>query len=224
MSEATEFEVLQRLVPDLEAEGYDVYIHPNKPLLPQFLRDSSPDAIAIRSDKNLAIEVLSKSPTASSKLERLTALFQNQPNWELRVIWITPSSQRVNLEVQNVTAIQERIDEIRQLASSGHSEPALLMAWATFEALARAMLEKQFVRPQSPGRIIQVLASEGLVTPTEADFLRNLAEKRNRLIHGDLNINVVKDELDSFSGVLGAMLHEVTSLAPGKGGEPTFSP
>lgn len=215
MSEDTEFEVLQRLVPELEAEGYDVYVHPNKPLIPKFLGHFSPDALALRPGKNLAIEVLKQSPSASRKLEQITALFRDQPDWELRVVWITPSSESKSLQIQNPDTLRQRIAEIRQLASSGHTEPAVLLAWATFEALARAVSTRQFARPQTPGRVVQVLASEGYLTPTEADLLRALADKRNRLIHGELHVQASEQELSNFSAILDAMLHQVDSQESG---------
>ena len=61
------------------------------------------------------------------------------------------------------------LSEVKQIAAEGHIEPAMLMAWATFEALARALLTKQFGRPQTPGRLVQTLAAEGYLTPSEAD-------------------------------------------------------
>jgi uncharacterized protein YutE (UPF0331/DUF86 family) len=209
MSETVELDVLQDLVPELEADGFDVYIHPNKPLIPGFLGDFRPDALAIRADKSLVVEVLRRSPHASKRLERITALLQGQKKWELRVVWIDPTSDQETLQVQDIAAMQARILEIKQIAASGHIEPAMLMAWATFEALARAVLTKQFGRPQTPDRLIQILAGEGYLTPTEADGLRALAEKRNKLIHGELQVRVSAKELQDFASVLETMLQQV---------------
>jgi uncharacterized protein YutE (UPF0331/DUF86 family) len=87
--------------------------------------------------------------------------------------------------------------------------PSLLLAWATFEALARAVVSGEFQRPQTPGRLVQVLAQGGYLTPTEADKLRRLAEKRNKLIHGDLQVRVSKAEVKRFARVLDTMLEMV---------------
>ncbi|MGE0584935.1 MAG: HepT-like ribonuclease domain-containing protein [Flavobacteriaceae bacterium] len=213
MSEDTEFEVLQRLVPELEAEGYDVYVHPNRPLIPDFFGNFSPDALALRPGKNLAIEVRKQSRDASRKLKHIAALFKDQPDWELRIVWIVPSNNSESLQIQNSETVRRRITEIRELASTGHTEPAVLLAWATFEALARAISTQQFARPQTPGRIVQILASEGYITPTEADLLRVLVEKRNRLIHGDLNVEASDQELTNFSAILETMLQQIDSQA-----------
>jgi uncharacterized protein YutE (UPF0331/DUF86 family) len=76
------------------------------------------------------------------------------------------------------------------------------MAWATFEALSRALLPGKFTRPQSPGRLVEELTSEGHVTPNEADVLRRLAVLRNRLIHGDLRASAEPVDLAQFVAVL----------------------
>ncbi len=202
MPQKIEREVLERLVPELEAEGYDVYIQPNKALLPPFLGSFRPDAIAHRKDKNLIVEVIRRSPHAAKELERVTELLQGQKMWGLKLVWIEPGSTPTTIKVQATEAMQERIAEIKELASANHIEPAMLMAWATFEALARAMLTKQLERPQTPGRLVQMLAGEGYLTPTEADRLRSLAEKRNKLIHGELQVRVSPEELQDFAAVL----------------------
>lgn len=208
MSQAIEVETLQRLVPELQAEGYEVYVHPNKPLIPEFLGNFPPDAIALRGDKNLVVEVMRQSPQASQKLERLTALLKGREDWELRVVWIEPKAQ-TSLPIQGINEVSSRLSEIKELAAGGHIEPAMLLSWATFEALARAILIKDFERPQTPARLVQVLASAGYLTPTEADKFRALAEKRNRLIHGGLDVRVSERELRDFISVLEAMQEQL---------------
>jgi hypothetical protein len=209
MSATTEIDLLERMVPELEAEGYDVYLHPNRPLLPGFLGDFRPDAVALRKDKNLVIEVVGQSPGASDKLAKLTKLLQGQKDWELRVVWVSRTRAQEPLQVQPLDMMQARIREMKELAADGHIEPAMLLGWATFEALARAASTGQFSRPQTPGRLVQILATEGYLTPTEADGLRALADKRNKLAHGELNIRVSDTELQQFASVLETMLEQV---------------
>ena len=209
MNSQIEADLLRQLLPELEAEGYEVYLQPSRPLLPAFLATHVPDAIALRSDKNLAIEVVHKSPQAAKKLERIARLFEGQEGWELRIIWARPTSTQPALQVQKSKTMQKRVAEVRQLASSGHLEPALLLAWATFEALARAVAPGQFERPQTPGRLVEILANDGYLTPSEADQLRRLAEKRNRLVHGGLEVRVSNSELERFAGVLEIMLQMI---------------
>ena len=216
MSQSAEYQVLERLAQDLRADGYEVYLRPNKLLIPTFLGDFSPDAIALRQDKNLVVQVTGGSSQASKKLQQIVALMQGQPGWDLRVVAVGPADEQERMQVQDNDAMRARIMEVRQIAGAGHREPALLVAWATFEALARAMREKQFERPQTPGRIVQMLASDGVLTPTEADLLRALAQKRNSFIHGELQVRVSAAELERFAAVLEAMLKRVPLRKTGK--------
>ena len=94
-----------------------------------------------------------------------------------------------------------------------HFCPAFLLAWATFEAIARVLIPSQMQRPQTPGRLVQVLASEGYLTPTEADSLRLLADKRNKLIHGELRTRISKSEVNRIADVL-SMLVKIVGMQP----------
>ena len=118
-TETTEIDVLDRLVPELEADGYEVYLHPSKPLIPGFLGDFRPDAIALRHDKNLVVEVLRRSSSASQNLARIAALLQGREKWELRVLWVEPTSQQDVLQIQDVDTIKARIAEVRILIGGG---------------------------------------------------------------------------------------------------------
>jgi uncharacterized protein YutE (UPF0331/DUF86 family) len=95
--------------------------------------------------------------------------------------------------------IRKRVAEMRELAAEGHLQPALLLGWSTMEGVARAVASDTFAKPQTPGRIIETLAMEGFITPTEADRVRPLVSKRNRLIHGQFDVGVGKDEIENFA-------------------------
>ena len=154
---ATEFDLLQELVPELQAEGYEVYLQPSRPLLPAFLEGFRPDIIARRGDKNLVVEVIRKSPESKKRVKKIAGLFKGQDNWELRVVWATPVAPVRKIQTQTLSTIQKQIRDIKALANTGHFGPALLLAWATLEAIGRVLVSKQFQRPQTPGRLVQVL-------------------------------------------------------------------
>ena len=199
MSEISlETQVLETIVPGLEADGYTVYMHPSRQLIPPFMGSYIPDAIALGRPKNLAIEVVSEDPASKTKLQQLRERFRDAANWELRVYYARPTSSQASMELVSKSQIQDSVRNVEKLMSEGQTEPALLMAWATFEALGRALLPAKFLRPQTPGRLVEVLASEGHVTPDEADVLRRLAEARNRLIHGNLGVRLEPKDLAQF--------------------------
>jgi hypothetical protein len=209
--EAAETAVLESIVPQLEAEGFEVYAHPSAHLLPPFLQAYSPDAIARREDKNLAIEVLRRGSPSEKKLDELRALLSGKRDWELRVYWVSPSSTPESIEAASRRDIEHAIKSIEALTVEKRFAPALLMAWATLEGLGRALLPDKLVRVQTPQRLVEVLASDGYVTPTEADHLRRLGRIRNRVIHGGLSEKIGSKDLKGFATVLRALRDFLTS-------------
>jgi hypothetical protein len=207
--EASEAALLDSVLPDLEAEGFEVFANPSPPILPPFMRGHSPDAIALRKDKKLAIEVLREGVPSNRRLDKLRELFSQHKDWELRVYWVNPSSVRRAIEGASRNVIEQSIKAIEELTAGGRTGPALLMAWATFEAIGRAILPDRLQRPQPPGRLIEVLAAEGHVTPTEADHLRRMAESRNHLIHGGLETSVPEADLQRFIDVLKTLCNSI---------------
>jgi REase_AHJR-like len=202
---AAEAEVLRGVIPELVAEGYDVFVNPRPPLAPAFLGDLRPDAIAIRDDKKLVVEIVS-FPGADKKLERIRTVLKDQPNWELKVVVLSPATAPDVLPVQTPDVIRQRVSEMQELAATGHFGPALLLGWAAFEASSRKLLAEQFKRPQTPGRLVSVLASDGYLTPSEADRLRELAGKRNALIHGELEAEIGAGDVQELIAILETML------------------
>jgi uncharacterized protein YutE (UPF0331/DUF86 family) len=198
----TEAEVIQNLIPELEEEGYEVFVHPRPPVLPAFLRNFAPDIIANRKGKHLAVEIVRSLETSSHSLEKLTSAIRENPDWALRIVVISSTSPQSTLPSQSWEAIQSSIEEVRRLINSGSYEASLLVGWAVLEAIGRHFLPEELARPQSPGRLLQVLAHEGYLTPSEADWVRSLAKKRNEFIHGRVETTVSKQEMTNFIVIL----------------------
>jgi len=199
---ASEEQVLQREIARLESEGYDVFVQPRAPLVPEFLGDFVPDAVATGNGKKIVLEVARSSKFGSEKLRDVAARFAKQHEWELKVLLVTPTSSAKSLPVQSRQAIEGALEEVRKLQDVAAFRAAFLLAWATFEAEGRASIEGRFDRPQSPGRLVEVLSQEGLLAPKDADQMRVLSEKRNRLIHGDLGIEITGEDLQRLVDVL----------------------
>jgi uncharacterized protein YutE (UPF0331/DUF86 family) len=94
----------------------------------------------------------------------------------------------------------------------GHLLPGLVMASATFEAVGRALLPDQFRRPQTPGRLVEVLGAEGYITPEEADTLRTASAIRNAVVHGQLDSTIDRKTSEGFIAILKTL---VKLLPPG---------
>jgi hypothetical protein len=137
MTELSEVDFLRNAVSELEEEGYEVFIQPQPPILPSFLKDFRPDAIARRNGKNLVIEVVKTLEGRDKALAALASSIRARPGWEMRVIVVNPATRTTTLTKQSIDAVQRSLDEVSKLIESGHYRAALLMAWSTFEAAAR---------------------------------------------------------------------------------------
>lgn len=211
MMVSAEREILQREVERLAAEGFDVFLEPGPALAPSFAGGYLPDAIAIGKGRRIALEVSNRSDATEKKLSGVAALFGSHPDWEFRVVWAEPTVVAQRLPVQTKAEIGTAIKEIKKLRDEGYLRPAFLLAWATFEATARAVAHAEFERPQTPGRVVQVLGREGFLTPDEADELRALTQKRNTLVHGGLDADVSAGDVDRMVRALEEIAKEVSA-------------
>ena len=194
--------VVQRLIPDLQADGYCVFQSPDRKLLPLFFDTFSPDLIALRDDKNLVIELKNSADHEKWSIEAISKLLDGHSDWELRVIMLPVAAKIDSLKMQSQQTIEQFILQCQQLANQGQYPAAFLLLWATFEAFGRNLLQKGLAKPQTPGRVIEQLAHEGWVTPDEARQLRSLSLIRNRLIHGELDVKVGKSNTADMLAII----------------------
>jgi hypothetical protein len=210
MSARLERDVVRELVPELEAEGYDVYLQPIGPIAPSFLGSFQPDIVATSDKKKVVIEVARRSDVTERRLTEIANLFKGHDDWEFRVVWVDPIDSSEKFPPVSKAAIEERLAEVRSVVAV-HPGPALLMSWAIFEAIGRALVADEFTRPQTPRRLVEVLAANGVITPTEADEIRALISKRNSLIHGGLTTTVSSAEVERFLSVLDELSSQLSS-------------
>jgi uncharacterized protein YutE (UPF0331/DUF86 family) len=198
--------VVERLIPDLQAEGYDVIREPSRRMLPAFLGEYSPDLIALKTDSKLAIEVKSGEKRDSQSLETIAKLFKGHDDWEFRVIWLPLGEKSPSPRIQGKETILAAYEQCKMLAKQGHHSPAMLLSWATLEAIGRNLMTRELLRPQTPGRVIEFMAQNGIATPNEADRLRTFAKIRNSLIHGELDAAVTDKQTEEMLGILGSII------------------
>lgn len=210
MVQILEREILNNALSDLRADGFEVLLAPTNGLVPSFLGDLRPDAIATKGNQGIIVEVVMRPNSEPSKIKKIREALLEQKDWQLRLLWLNTAESPSDLPAQTIDRLNKSLDEIERLKSGGLKGASLLVGWATFEALARTLVSGRFVKPQSPKRIVDQLVEEGFLTPDEADQLRKLADKRNRLIHGDLDVAVSRHELGLFVDVLKMLALEVT--------------
>jgi hypothetical protein len=158
-----------------------------------------PDLLLARGNDILVIEVKDKrNKSVEKQLEMIQAEIEKTPNWKFLIRYLSDDSpQKVSSDDLKLV-----IDSVIEATKDGHNSAAFLLAWGAFEAAARRKLPKIFSRPQSPGRIVTVLAERGLIDPNLADELRALANKRNALVHGKVDETIIPREIETIISII----------------------
>ncbi len=198
--------IFQSMLPQLEADGFSVFVHPSKDMLPLFLSTYHPDAIAYKGDRKIAIEIMRQFPGNDQKVRRIREIFSEHPEWELRLVYAPPKQVDEVISPSSRDLIDEHLQRIEGSFESMGTTAALLVAWATFEAAARRLIPTNLGRPQSPSRLIEVLASEGYITSDEADKLRDLSQVRNEIAHGRLELIATREQVESLIAITRTVL------------------
>lgn len=176
---------LDRVVPLLRAEGYEVISDPGPDDLPPFLGEWHPDAIAIGKRPSLLVEVFRKEGSRElKKVHELRSLLADHDGWELRVFYF--SSFEPTLHPVADVATAEAIQAARNV-SGIEPRAAMLFAWSILEAVARDKIETAGTRPLNPSALVNLLAGEGYVDQNQANRMFELAKVRSQVAHGQLD-------------------------------------
>jgi hypothetical protein len=192
----TERRVLSLLRSRLEADGYSFVEFPESNMLPEFMQGYRPDAIALRDDKSIAIEVkLGRDPNAEKNLRSISERFEGHPSWEFRIVY-GDDVREEPLQKPTLAQIEQQISEAEELQRSGHHRAALVLGWAAIEATARTLSDGF---PSSGARTmrqaVELLEHMGHLRFEDAQELRTLLPLRSRVVHGDLSLVISHDEV-----------------------------
>ena len=184
---------LDRVVPLLRAEGYEVISDPGPDDLPPFLGDWHPDAIAIGKHPSLLVEVFRKEGSRElRKVHELCSLLADHDDWELRVFYF--SSLEPTLHPVADVATAEAIQAARNV-SEIEPRAAMLFAWSILEAVARDKIETTGTRPLNPSALVNLLAGEGYVDQNQANRMFELAKVRSRVAHGQIDFAAMSEDV-----------------------------
>jgi len=203
-----------------EARGLKFYINPPREIIPDFLGDFRPDAMALGPEGGIVIEVkFQRSPASEKHLAAIASRVSAQKGWEFRAIYLNPTLDEVPaIEKPTAEQLQATFGEIEKLTKAGHRVAAFVRAWAVLESLARLASsydEARTAASLSPIQVIQTLAEEGYVENEAADRLRQMVKLRNAVIHGDLSVDVPLEQLKDLLEQLQAIGSEVITMTPG---------
>lgn len=206
----------------LRSEGYDVLVFPardriletlpNFPELADQLAKFHPDLIGRTSIEKdmIVVEVANTNEPHSYQegtYEALEALLR-QHEIPLLIVDAVKEASKAALEAPSKQAIEAALEEATGLMWGGHVKSALLLTWSAFEATIRLVKGGQLSRPQLPKSVVSIAASEGLLIPDEVIFSKSMIEKRNRYIHGDINVAIDREDVVKLIEIVRTVLAE----------------
>lgn len=169
-------------------KGYTVFIDPVSHDIPDFLKNFSPDIIAISNDDKVIIEVKSKTTLINSKeLESMANLINQQAGWRFELI-VTNSKnlENENQEELSLNDVITMLTEAEKLLEYDFLKQSFITAWSAFETVVRNKLKQENVKSEHTNiaQSIKNLYTFGLVSKQEYDFLQNQFKIRNLVVHG----------------------------------------
>jgi uncharacterized protein YutE (UPF0331/DUF86 family) len=203
-----ELATLERMAKKWKDQGFEVYLEPVGSIVPPFLERYKPDAILVRGNEKIVVEIVRKGqPHLEKKIDQIQSLFLGQRDWQFEVVYAGEQVDSVPHVKKSV--ILSTLDSSNSLVEVD-ARASLLLLWASLEAVARNFFERQTTRPQSPGRIVELLAGSGNITPSEAKLLRRLVQARNSVIHGELNTSIEIDDVILMQSIVTNLAQEIS--------------
>src|ERR1700730_17425728 len=122
-----------------EARGLKFYLNPPREIVPDFLGDYRPDAIALGPEGGMIIEMKAGRSRASERqLAEIASRVSGQKGWEFRAIYLNPPLDEMPpIETPTPDQLRATFREIEELTKTGHRAAAFVRAWAALESLAR---------------------------------------------------------------------------------------
>ena len=119
-----------------EARGLKFYLNPPREIVPDFLGDYRPDAIALGLEGGMIIEMKAgRSPASEKQLAAIARRVSGQKGWEFRAIYLNPSFDEMPpIETPTPDQLRATFREIEELTKTGHRAAALVRAWAALES------------------------------------------------------------------------------------------
>ncbi len=135
--ETRERAILDLLKERYEDEGYAFFVYPSPSLVPTFLDDYRPDAIAVGREGGVIIEVTSSHKVGAEPRAKIADRFKDRDKWKYVVVYADDYPAEMLLPPPSLRDVERRLAEVEQLGRDGHLGAAFVLSWGLLEAAAR---------------------------------------------------------------------------------------
>ncbi|MFI5453813.1 MAG: hypothetical protein ACHRXM_00010 [Isosphaerales bacterium] len=184
---------LKRVADTYARQGYQVTIRPDPESLPPFARDFKVEVLGKRGMEGVLVAVKKDRDevAADSNLTRYAETTGLQKGWRFDFAVLEaerPSSNEIDgANDFSEEDIHKSFTEASEMVRVGFVRPAVITAWAGFEAAMRLRLRAAGERAgwgAAPRSMLNELYSSGVINVEEFRKLENLFRVRNQIVHG----------------------------------------
>jgi uncharacterized protein YutE (UPF0331/DUF86 family) len=179
---------IKEIVEEYSQKGYRVFSNGDYINIPNFLKNYSPDIIAMSEEDKVVIEVRTKySLSKSNNLENLANLINQQKGWRFELIMVNSKETEDNeREDLSINEIMNMLNEAERLLDNKHVKASFILTWSSIEAIVRNKLKSEKINSDinNPIKMIKNLYTFGLVSRDEYEFLHTQFKLRNSVVHG----------------------------------------
>jgi hypothetical protein len=222
-------EAVAAVVRDYEQLGYKVLA-----AMPDVLRPYRPDIVLQKGDETVIIEVKTPSSRKANGLwSHLAQAVAEHPGWHFKIVAADTGEGDVldmrtlpgPTEVSARLSVVERLLAVERLLDDHDKSvgplvvPALLFAWALFEAAARLCMlgdDRDPIKPSTPIALLKNLVSLGHIDQDEFLKVRSIMERRNAAAHGILDVPVSEADVRFLVQLSTRLLDEPATEAAAK--------
>jgi hypothetical protein len=184
---------LKRVADTYARQGYQVTIRPDPKALPPFARDFKIEILGKRGTEGVLVSVRKDRDevAADSSLTRYAETTGLQKGWRFDFAVLEAEKPSTN-EIDGANDFSEvdihkSFDEALEMVRVGFVRPAVITAWAAFEAAMRLRLRAAGERAgwgAAPRSMLNELYSNGVINAEEFRKLETLFRVRNQIVHG----------------------------------------
>ena len=184
---------LKQVADAYASQGYQVTIRPNPEALPSFAKDFKIEILGKRGTEGVLVAVKKDRDevAADSNLTRYAEITGLQKGWRFDFAILeaeNPSSREIDgARDFSEEDIEKSFGESLDMVRLGFLRPALITAWAGFEAAMRLRLRAAGERAgwgSPPRSMLNELYSNGVINVEEFRKLETLSRMRNQIVHG----------------------------------------
>ncbi len=196
-----ELKQMQQAAAELENKGYTVTIEPSPDSLPFDLGGYRPDLMAVKNGEGIIIEIkasLKRLPI--QKYQDVADRVSSHSGWKFALITLDEPIGSVisvaEMKLPNREELREKLGDVETLVGMKMYSPALLSIWIQIESLLRIKVStsNMLLNSLQPNRVINCLYSDGELSMSQFDKLKELMKLRNEVVHG-FNVDVTEQQV-----------------------------